>query len=141
MEGNGKNAAFNWAEVTNVESPQFERINQSHFSSDPDTFSKAMKIIDEMRETLNNYERSLDETMNLMVKRDESLKKSEVMEATKSLELLPNQQKLLTLQSSSGTIPNFKIQKVTSSPEVITISSDDEENGVKKIKKRKRFKK
>ena len=52
MEENRNNDGNDGAEATNVEKPQFERINQSHTSSDADTFSKAMKLIDEMRETL-----------------------------------------------------------------------------------------
>ena len=77
-----------------------------------------------------------------MVKRDENFKTSVVMEATKSFDVLPNQEELLTLQSSSGTNPNSQNKRLASSPEVITISSDDEEeNGLNEIKNRKRFKK
>ena len=127
----------------NVETNMESEENNPSFSTDEDTISKAMIMIDEMREMLDNYDRKLDETMKVMVKREETFKTSIVIEEENELESTQDglQYQLLPLQSSSGytSIQSSLQLNSQNATEVVEISSDEEggENETNKIKRLK----
>ena len=111
---------------TNMES---EENNHPSSSTEEDTFSKAMEII-EMRKMFENCNENSDETLKVMVKCKETVKTTMVMEEENRSESTEDglQYELLPIHPSFGcnSKPSTLQLNLQTVPEVIEISSDEE---------------